>query len=260
LSVDISDWDVKGLNGKEAQHCTREEIAVETWQQLKKSLNVGGQEVLRDSQLHSWFLDPDIANASLTTPRIETNAEPLLVNYVDTWRLRPEAVTRIPNFFLASDYVRTYTDLATMEAANEAARRAVNGVIRASGASVQPCEIWNLQEPEVFIPLRGYDQIRFRKGLPWDGEAMALAQSVLQLAEAAACVSGPSASEGPVQILQDSIRKILGASPELVAQRGQVSETSAPDAQTDASADEEVAAAAARSSSDLGLRQLRIVG
>jgi len=260
LSVDISDWDVKGLNGKEAQHCTREEIAVETWQQLKKSLNVGGQQVLRDSHLHSWFLDPDIANASLSTPRIETNAEPLLVNYVDTWRLRPEAVTRIPNFFLASDYVRTFTDLATMEAANEAARRAVNGVIRASGASVTPCEIWNLQEPEVFMPLRAYDQIRFRKGLPWDGEAMALAQSVLQLAEAAASMSGPSGTEGPVQILQDSVRKILGASPELVAQPAQASPTSEAGAQEDPSADEEATAAAARSSSDLGLRQLRIVG
>jgi uncharacterized protein with NAD-binding domain and iron-sulfur cluster len=261
LSVDISDWDVKGLNGKEARHCTREEIAAETWEQLKRSLNVGGQPVLRDSQLHSWFLDPDIANAALTTPRIETNAEPLLVNYVDTWRLRPEAVTRIPNFFLASDYVRTYTDLATMEAANEAARRAVNGVLRASGASAPPCEIWNLQEPEVFVPLRAYDQIRFRKGLPWDGQAMALAQSVLQLAEAAASVSGPSGSDGPVQVLQDSVRKILGASPELVARTAPTSEASVSGTpHVDPNVSEEQAAAAARSSSDLGLRQLRIVG
>ena len=53
----------------------------------------------------------------------------LLVNLVDTWKLRPEAVSKIPNLFLASDYVRTYTDLATMEAANEAARRAVNGIL-----------------------------------------------------------------------------------------------------------------------------------
>ena len=59
------------------------------------------------------------------------NEEPLLVNLVDTWKLRPEAVSRIPNLFLASDYVRTFTDLATMEAANEAARRAVNGILDA---------------------------------------------------------------------------------------------------------------------------------
>ncbi len=134
LSVDISDWDVRGLNGKEAQHCTRDEIALEVWEQLKRSLNGAGQAILRDDQLHSWFLDPDIAPVDPSRPGSETNAEPLLVNYVDTWRLRPEATTRIPNFFLASDYVRTYTDLATMEAANEAARRAVNGILRAAGS------------------------------------------------------------------------------------------------------------------------------
>jgi uncharacterized protein with NAD-binding domain and iron-sulfur cluster len=214
LSVDISDWDVQGLNGKKAQHCSRDEIAAETWEQLKRSLNGGGEEVLRDSNLHSWFLDPDIVSASPSMPRDETNAEPLLVNYVDTWRLRPEAVTRIPNFFLASDYVRTHTDLATMEAANEAARRAVNGVLAASGVAAPRCEIWNLQEPEVFMPLRAYDRVRYRKGLPWDGEVVAVAQSFLHLAQATR--GEPRAGE----------------------------ETTA----------------AARSSSDLGLRQLRITG
>ena len=43
------------------------------------------------------------------------------------------AVTAIPNLFLASDYIQTYTDLATMEGANEAARRAVNGILDARG-------------------------------------------------------------------------------------------------------------------------------
>ncbi len=219
LSVDVSDWDVRGLNGKEARYCTREEIAIEVWEELKRSLNGGGREVLLDSQLHSWFLDPDIADADPSTPNLETNGEPLLVNYVDTWRLRPEAYTRIPNLFLASDYVRTYTDLATMEAANEAARRAVNAIIRASGVDVPPCELWNLQEPEVFLPMRAYDRIRFRKGLPWDGASIALAQSVLRVAEA-------SRSE------------------DQAAQTGPTADT----------------AAAARSSSDAGLRRLRIVG
>src|SRR5262249_1526638 len=60
--------------------------------------------------------------------------EPLLVNAVRTWADRPDAFTNIPNFFLASDYVRTFTDLATMEGANEAARRAVNAILSASGS------------------------------------------------------------------------------------------------------------------------------
>ncbi|HKP63623.1 MAG TPA: FAD-dependent oxidoreductase [Polyangiales bacterium] len=175
LSVDISDWDVKGLNGKAAENCSREEIALETWQQLKKSLNVDA-EILTDSMLHSWFLDPGIedrdADADPSTPRLDTNYEPLLVNYVDTWRLRPEAVTRIPNLFLASDFVRTWTDLATMEAANEAARRAVNGLLRAAGSSAEPCSIWNLHEPELLALSRAHDRTRFRAGLPWGDEAM----------------------------------------------------------------------------------------
>jgi uncharacterized protein with NAD-binding domain and iron-sulfur cluster len=194
LSVDISDWDVKGLNGREARHCTRDEIAAEVWAQLQRSLNVGGEVLLRDDQLHSWFLDPDIADADPSAPREATNAEPLLVNYVDTWRLRSDAVTRIPNFFLASDYVRTYTDLATMEAANEAARRAVNGVLRASGVDASPCAIWNLHEPEVFLPLRAYDRVRFRQGLPWDDGFVSLGAPALGAAAGAAPIpSAPSA-------------------------------------------------------------------
>ena len=170
LSVDISDWDVPGLNGKSAQNCSRTEIAEETWHQLKKSLNVD-REVLSDRQLHSWFLDPGIedrdADADPMTPRLGTNAEPLLVNYVDTWRLRPEAVTRIPNLFLASDYVRTFTDLATMEAANEAARRAVNGILRVARTEAEACTLWHLHEPELFAPWRAQDRVRFRQGLTW---------------------------------------------------------------------------------------------
>ena len=223
VSVDISDWDVPGMNGKEARHCSRQEIALECWAQLKRSLNVAGEEALLDEQLHSWFLDPDIADGDPATPGLELNAEPLLVNYVDTWRLRPEAVTRIPNFFLASDYVRTHTDLATMEAANEAARRAVNGVIRASSVDVDLCELWNLHEPEVFLPLRAYDRIRFREGRPWDANLMDLARAVLGLAEGASFGRGTS-------------ERMLGRS-------------------SDAEA---AVAAAARDSSDGNLRQLRV--
>src|SRR5262249_31553727 len=137
------------------------------------------------------------ADADPSTPRMDTNAEPLLVNYVDTWGIRPEAVTRIPNFFLASDYVRTYTDLATMEAANEAARRAVNGILSAARSDAEPCAVWNLQEPEVFLPCRAYDRVRYRKGMAWDSEAMHLARSVATLVHpvSAALPAEPFADE-----------------------------------------------------------------
>ena len=43
--------------------------------------------------------------------------------------------THLPsNLLLAADYVRTFTDLATMEGANEAARRADHGALLAVNA------------------------------------------------------------------------------------------------------------------------------
>jgi uncharacterized protein with NAD-binding domain and iron-sulfur cluster len=200
VSVDISNWNVPGLNGKKARDCNRQEVATEVWAQMKRSLNIG-DEVLADGQLHSWFLDPDVEDsADPSRPGLAVNTEPLLVNYVDTWRLRPEAVTRIPNFFLAGDYVRTTTDLATMEAANEAARRAVNGVLNASGSTKEPCQLWPLHEPEVLAPWRAYDRLRFRQGLPWDDRLTGVADLVLSVAEGTRSLLAEGG--GPIDALQ----------------------------------------------------------
>ena len=82
------------------------------------------------------------------------NLEPLLINTAGSWEDRPEAVTAIENLFLASDYVRTHTDLATMEGANEAARRAVNGILDTTGSTQPRCPVWKLSEPAMFAPAR----------------------------------------------------------------------------------------------------------
>lgn len=164
LSVDISDWNAVGiLVGKSATECTADEIKNEVWAELKAHLNVGGAQAIRDESLLSWFLDPDI---QFPNPSSATNAEPLMINKAGTWQYRPEATTEIPNLFLASDYVRTYTDIACMEAANEAARRAVNGILAHSGSSAEPAALWPLEEPEFFKPMVEYDRMRFKLGLP----------------------------------------------------------------------------------------------
>jgi uncharacterized protein with NAD-binding domain and iron-sulfur cluster len=173
LSVVISDWDTPGLNGKPARDCTRHEIRDEVWDQLRRSLNVEGRTLLEYEDVRHWFLDLDV------DPLFKTNAEPLLVNLVDTWRLRPPAVTALPNLFLAADYVQTSTDLATMEGANEAARLAVNGIITHSGTAVPLCRTWNLHEPELLAPWRANDRARYLQGLPWDDTFMRLALSAL---------------------------------------------------------------------------------
>jgi uncharacterized protein with NAD-binding domain and iron-sulfur cluster len=147
LSIDVSDWEAPGAfaaKGKIARRCSKEEIAEEVWAQLKAALN-NGVEVLEDANRLAWFLDPDIVPPN---PTDATNLEPLLVNTKGSWPHRPPAeLPEVENLFLASDYVQTYTDLATMEAANEAARRAVNAILKASGSDAEPCGVWKLHQP-----------------------------------------------------------------------------------------------------------------
>lgn len=164
LSVDISDWEAPGIvYGKPAMQCSAPEIEKEVWEQIKVHVNVAGAEVLEDQNLLLWFLDPDI---QFPNPTAVTNLEPLMINTSGSLQYRPEASTEIPNLFLASDYVKTYTDVACMEAANEAARRAVNALLDRAGSSAPRAKLWPLSEPEVFQPLIDYDRLRFKLGLP----------------------------------------------------------------------------------------------
>jgi uncharacterized protein with NAD-binding domain and iron-sulfur cluster len=163
LSVDISDWDAPGVvRGKPARECTAEEIKEEVWEQLKQNLNVSGAMPIDDANLVTWFLDPDI---EFPNPGTATNAEPLLINTAGSLQYRPEAQVELENFFLASDYVRTYTDIACMEAANEAARRAVNCLLLVSGSSAPPARLWPLEEAAFLKPIQEIDRIRFALGL-----------------------------------------------------------------------------------------------
>jgi hypothetical protein len=75
--------------------------------------------------------------------------------------------------------VQTSTDLATMEAANEAARRAVNGILEHSGSDAPPCRLWDLHEPVLLEPWRANDRERYRQGLPWDDTTAKLGLSAL---------------------------------------------------------------------------------
>ena len=127
LSIDISEWQRAGRRtGKVAAavHAARRS-ATRSGAQLQRHLD----DELDGVEVESWFLDEAI---EFPNPSGATNAEPLLVNTKGSWADRPEASTAIPNLMLAADYVRTYTDLATMEGANEAARRAVNAILDAT--------------------------------------------------------------------------------------------------------------------------------
>jgi uncharacterized protein with NAD-binding domain and iron-sulfur cluster len=159
LSVDVSDWTKKGpKTGKQAVDCTADEIFTEVWGQMVDHLDRGE---LDDTNVLYEFLDPAIKWDPATQKN--TNSEELLINTKGSWINRPDAVTKIPNFFIASDFVRTHTDLATMEGANEAARRAVNGILEKEGRQ-DLCGVFPLREPLVFAPFRAADAVLWKLG------------------------------------------------------------------------------------------------
>ncbi|VFB00817.1 hydroxysqualene dehydroxylase [Nocardia cyriacigeorgica] len=164
LSVDISNWNTPGiLYGKPAKECTPDEIARETWAQLTTHLNDRG-EVLREADLHSWFLDPGITWQA--EQRRNANADPLLINTAGSWDSRPRSHGALENLFLAGDYVRTNIDLATMEGASESARGAVNALLDVTGSGAPRCRTFTLYRSPELEPLRQMDADRYARGEP----------------------------------------------------------------------------------------------
>lgn len=172
LSIDISDWNAPGnFNKKAAKDCTNQEIFDEVMAQIMATLNKEGEEpIIKKEWVVDWFLDPDIHSEKVEDKPPYTDLEPLLIAAVNTWGLRPQAHTAIPNLFLASDYIQTDIKLATMEGANEAARMAVNSIIRASGEKVPYAKVYHLKEPWILALWRWVDYWRFQKGLPWQAD------------------------------------------------------------------------------------------
>ncbi|MFN8545979.1 MAG: FAD-dependent oxidoreductase [Candidatus Binatia bacterium] len=169
FSVCIADWDRKsprlGKTAREAgtldpAHPDRV-ILGEVRAQLRDAL---GPNVLRDGDLTNQYLDDDILFDA--TGMATANKTPLLIHPMGSWQFRPDAALKsIDNLFLASDYVKTHTQLATMEGANEAARRAVNAILERAGSAEPECTIWPLTE-EVFGAARAMDDQRHLRGLP----------------------------------------------------------------------------------------------
>jgi uncharacterized protein with NAD-binding domain and iron-sulfur cluster len=189
LSIDISDWFAVGKNGRTARDCKRDQIGEDVIDQLVAHLNRNGDQnfdprTVIDSYIGENILDlntvfvPDPTHPILI-PLGRFDVAPLLINTIGSWYARPRARTKIENLFLASDYVQTHTDLATMEGANEAARHAVNAILEQTHSNAKPCEIWPPQEPAIFAPLRWLDSERYRCGLPHDPALVSWARRLL---------------------------------------------------------------------------------
>lgn len=185
LSVDICEWEKPGSHlARTASACTSaDEVLGEVWAQLKDALNVDGQEILRDEDRLGSRLD---ANVTFTAEGAR-NSSPLLVHPPGSWNSRPEARSAIVNLMFAADYVRTTTDLATMEGANEAARLAANAILAREGREANVGVFPLKEEAGRLVKLaRHLDQIKWnnRRGAPSFGAEKAGVEPSLESARA----------------------------------------------------------------------------
>jgi uncharacterized protein with NAD-binding domain and iron-sulfur cluster len=156
ISVDVSDWFTPGLLvRKAARDCTPDEIAREVWHQLCAGANSRSERMLTEDDVVAWHLDDEL---EVRREGGVSNRAQLLVHPPGSWRYRPEAASTVRNLTIAADFVRTHTDLATMEGANEAARRAVNEILDRTESAHQRCHVWSLREPSVFARAKALDE------------------------------------------------------------------------------------------------------
>ncbi|MBI4817586.1 MAG: FAD-dependent oxidoreductase [Deltaproteobacteria bacterium] len=147
ISVDVSDWFTKNAEGKMGIDMTSEdEVLDEVWKQLSTALNGGGQVVISDADVVHRRLDSNVRFEPGPSGAVRpVNTTPLLVHPPGSLEYRPRAFTEFSNLMLASDYVQTSMDLATMEGANEAARRAAYAIHDNEGGA-NPVRVMELVE------------------------------------------------------------------------------------------------------------------
>ncbi|RQH03239.1 hydroxysqualene dehydroxylase [Natrarchaeobius oligotrophus] len=168
LSVCVSNWNDPGIvYDKPARECTRDEIKTEVLAQLERHLAADRGVGFSADLVRDWCLDPAITFGEDGT--VDGNREPLFINSVGSLKHRPEPATAAENLTVATDYARTNSELACMESANEAARRAVNAILARSDWSAEPCRLWQLTLPRSIEGLQRVDELIYRGGFPHPG-------------------------------------------------------------------------------------------
>lgn len=214
LSVDIGDTRaVSSFTGKSfLDSSSKEEVAVEVWRQIEENLrSVRGQDAaVRNLPLPQPKYFHVDENLEFNGQSLKKNLTPFLVNNVGDWDKRPRCMPWIPGTVSsienASDahdvwqaphggyrvhdrkvvfcghYMRTFTRMTTMEAANESARHAVNAILDHLGSSAGEaryvggsdaisgdyCDIWDLEahELEEFDYFKRIDKMLFERNKP----------------------------------------------------------------------------------------------
>lgn len=217
LSVDIGDTrKLSAYTGKSfLASGSKQEVAVEVWRQIEDSLRVvrGENAMVTNLPLPKpKFFHVD-EGLEFDGHRLNRNLTPFLVNNVGDWQHRPKCMPWIPGteskivestdakdvwhaphggyrvhnkrVVFCGHYMRTFTRMTTMEAANESARHAVNAILdhlsrfglryQAPNSAAQSgsifgdyCDIWDpeMHELEDFDYFKRIDKLLFEKKKP----------------------------------------------------------------------------------------------
>lgn len=146
VSAIVSNWSARGdFQNLTARSCKPDQLGREVWSELKAHFNnrhrLTSDQHITDDDLVAWY-------PALTYDETKSrwkNEQRLLLNKVGSRESRPDVTTCLKNFFLAGDYVKTNTDLASMEAANESARLAVNALLEEADSPEMRCHVWPLE-------------------------------------------------------------------------------------------------------------------
>ncbi|WP_437979096.1 NAD(P)-binding protein [Sorangium sp. So ce295] len=212
LSVDIGNCRRRSsFTGKSLLESSPVEIEREVWRQIKDSLRTTRGLAAPVTNLplpepRYCHLDSNLAFADRA---LRANRTPFLINNVGDWENRPRCAPWVPgrsklgdgartdgtglwqaphggyrvhedSVVFCGSYMRTFTRMNTMEAANESARHAVNAILdhmastrrsddlARAGITGDYCDIWDIEEHELedLAFFKRVDEMLFQAGKP----------------------------------------------------------------------------------------------
>jgi 15-cis-phytoene desaturase len=137
---------------------TREQLKTRFLELLNEYKGADGEPLVDESTIVHVHLDAELEDAPNGQSLI--NRTPHLIHPPRFQFVRVDADVGLENLFMAGDHVRGFTDVATMEGANEGGRRAVNALLARRGLG-DPCELFDqlaLDEPQWLKDVKELDE------------------------------------------------------------------------------------------------------